>query len=75
MDRLKLRGRIIEKYGTIGTFCQEIGISPNTATNVLGGKTTPTSKKLPKWCAALNIAPDEIGDFFYPETWENYGNR
>lgn len=71
MDRLKLRGRIIEKYGTIGAFCQEIGVSPNTATNVLGGKTTPTSKKMPKWCAALNIAPDEIGDFFYRETWEN----
>lgn len=72
MDRLKLRGRIIEKYGTIGAFCMSIGISPNTATNVLGGKTTPTSKKMPIWCKALDIPMEEAGKFFFPETWENY---
>ena len=67
MERAKLRGRIIEKYGTIGAFCREIGIHPNTATNVLEGRTTPTSKKLPKWCAALDIAQEETGIFFAVE--------
>lgn len=71
MERRKLKGRIIEKYGTIGAFCDEIKIHRNTATNVLDGKTTPTRKKMPKWCEALNIAPEEIGYFFYPETCEN----
>lgn len=68
MERLKLRGRIIEKFGTIGAFCQEIEINPGTARNVLSGRTTPTRKMIPKWCEALEIAPDDIGIFFYRET-------
>lgn len=71
MERLKLRGKIIEKYGTIGAFCRALGINPGTARNVLNGRTTPTSKKIPKWCEALEIAPDEAGIFFNPETSEN----
>lgn len=71
MERLKLRGRVIEKYGTIGAFCRELGINPGTARNVLSGRTTPTSKKIPKWCEALEIAPSEARIFFYPETSEN----
>lgn len=67
MERLKLRGRIIEKYGTIGAFCRTIGIHPNTATNVLDGKTTPTWKKLPVWCEALDIPKEDIGIFFTVE--------
>lgn len=64
MERLKLRGKIIEKYGTIGAFCRAIGINPGTAWNVLSGRTTPTRKKIPVWCEALEIEPDEAGIFF-----------
>ena len=71
MERRKLRGRIIEKFGTIGAFCKTVRIHPTTATNVLDGRTMPTKKNLPKWCEALDIATEEIGKFFYPETWEN----
>ena len=71
MERLKLRARIVEKYGTIGAFCNTLGIATSTATRVLSGKTAPTSKKILKWCAALEIAPEDMGRFFYPETLEN----
>lgn len=64
MQRLKLRGRIIERFGTIGAFTSNLGISATTASNVLSGKTTPTSKQLPKWCEALDIDPAETGIFF-----------
>ena len=64
MKRLKLRGRIIEKYGTIGAFAERIGVSSSTATNVLNGKTTPTSKSMPKWCDALGIDLRDVGIFF-----------
>lgn len=64
MERLKLRGRIVEKYGTIGAFAARIGIARNTATNVLSGRTTPTRKMLPIWCEALGIEPEETGIFF-----------
>ena len=73
MERLKLRARIIEKYGTIGAFCKAMAINPGTASNVLSGKTTPTSKKLPKWCMALEIPQEDMGKFFYPETLEIQG--
>lgn len=64
MERLKLRGRIIERFGTIGAFVEALGITANTATNVLSGKTTPTSRMLPRWCDALDIDPAEVGIFF-----------
>ena len=71
MERLRLRGRIVERYGTISRFAQTIGITNQTATNVLSGATTPTSKKIPVWCDALGIGRDEIGVFFYEPTSEN----
>lgn len=71
MERLKLRGRIVERYGTITRFARTIGITNQTATNVLSGVTTPTSKKLPVWCDALGIDANEIGLFFYTPTSEN----
>ena len=71
MERLKLRARIIEHFGTIGHFARHIGITQTTASNVLSGKTTPTSKKIGAWCEALQIQPEEIGIFFTPKTLEN----
>lgn len=64
MERLKLRGRIVEKYQTNRAFAEKIGITPMTVTNVLQGKTTPTSRMLAVWCAALDIKPEESGIFF-----------
>lgn len=71
MERMKLRGRIVEKYGTSLAFAESLGISPATVTNVVKGKTTPKTKRMPAWCKALDIKAEEIGIFFYPETWEN----
>lgn len=71
MKRQKLRGRIVEKYGTNLAFADAIGVTPMTVTNVIHGHSTPTAKRMPEWCSALDIAPEEIGIFFYPETTEN----
>lgn len=64
MERLKLRARIVEKYGTNRQFAEIMGITPLTVTNVVKGKTTPTTRQLPRWCEALEIAPEETGIFF-----------
>ncbi len=37
-EYLKLRGRIIEKYGTIGAFADEVGISRTQMSKKLQGK-------------------------------------
>lgn len=64
MERLKLRARIVEKYGTNKAFAKHLGIAPYTVTNVIKGRTTPTTRQIPKWCDALEIAPEETGIFF-----------
>lgn len=64
MERLKLRARIIEKYGTLGRFCQKTGISPHTVTNVLSGRSTPNALARLGWCHILDIA-DEDADIFF----------
>lgn len=71
MERRKLRARIVEKYGTSQAFAAELGITSATVSNVVKGHTTPKTKLMPVWCKALDIKPEEIGIFFYPETWEN----
>lgn len=71
MSRQMLRGRIVERYGTIMNFCKEIGISGSTATAVLTGDTTPKRGMMTVWCQKLGIEQNEIGAFFYPETSEN----
>lgn len=64
MERLKLRARIVEKFGTNRQFAEILGITPLTVTNVVKGRTTPTTRQLPRWCEALEIAPEETGLFF-----------
>lgn len=71
MKRQKLRARIVEKYGTNLAFADAIGVVNTTVTNVVQGHSTPTAKAMPVWCKALDIRPEEIGIFFYPESWEN----
>lgn len=71
MERRKLKARIVEKYGTSQAFAAALGITSTTVSNVVRGRTTPKTKWMPAWCKALDIKPEEIGVFFYPETWEN----
>lgn len=70
MERLKLRARIIEKYGTIGRFCASVGISPVTVTNVLAGRTTPHPLAIIGWCHVLSIPEEDAAIFFTREVAE-----
>ena len=70
MERLKLRARIIEKYGTIGRFCASVGISPVTVTNVLAGRTMPNQLAIIGWCHVLSIPEEEANIFFGREVAE-----
>ena len=70
MKRLKLRGRIIEKYGTIGAFAKKYGVTQQSVSNVLRGTITPRGFTLAGWMAALEIPEDEAYIFF-TESLEN----
>lgn len=66
MERLKLKGRIIEKYGTISAFAERFGTTPQTVGNVLRGSITPKGLTLSGWLAALDI-PEEDAYIFFAE--------
>lgn len=61
----KLRGRIVEKYGTQAKFAQELGISPTAMSEKMTGKTMFSQKDIDQWRKLLDIDSDDIGIYFF----------
>ena len=61
----KLIGRIIEKYGTRKAFAEAVGISENSMSLKLSGKTGFTRDEMVRWGDLLNIDVSEFGDYFF----------
>lgn len=61
----KLRGRIIEKYGTISSFSKVVGISRVSIYLKLSGKVGFTTAQVENWSRLLGIATKDIGLFFF----------
>lgn len=61
----KLRGRIVEKYGSQEKFCEAVGLSPVSVSNKMTGQTGFSQKDIVKWCELLDIDLKEVGLFFY----------
>ena len=70
MERMRLRGRIVEKYGTISAFAKKFGTTHQTIGNVLRGDITPQGLTLAGWLAALDI-PEDQAYIFFAEGLEN----
>lgn len=61
----KLRGRIVEKYGTQAKFAQELGISSTAMSEKMTGKTTFSQRDIEKWRQLLDIDSEDIGKYFF----------
>lgn len=61
----KLRGKIVEKYGTQERFASAIGLSNTTVTKKLTGNVQFTQTDIIKWSAALGIALKDVGAFYF----------
>ena len=61
----KLRGKIVEKYGTQEEFARAIGISRNSLSLKMTGKTGISQADIIKWSELLEIKADEIGQYFF----------
>ena len=61
----KLRGRIVEKYGTNGNFAEKINVSLVTVSNKLRGVTQFSQDDIILWCEALEIPLAESGSYFF----------
>lgn len=63
----KLRGRIVEKFGTIEAFAERINTSSVTVSKKLNGKTQFSQADIVKWGAVLNIDRKDFGAYFFAE--------
>lgn len=61
----KLKGRIIELYGTQGNFAKRVGISKNSMSKKLTGKTEFSQKDIIQWSVLLNLNKNEYGEYFF----------
>ena len=63
----KIRGRIVEKYGTQAAFAKAIGKSEVTVINKMNGKASFTDKDIVDWSNALEIDKDNVGEYFFAD--------
>ena len=61
----KLRGRIIEKFGTQEKFAKAIGISENSLSKKMQCKTGISQTDMMLWAKLLDISIDEYGKYFF----------
>lgn len=64
-DTSKLRGRIIEKFGTLSRFSEECGKSMSFISLYMNGKTTLDQTTMDKWIDLLDIPAVDIGLYFF----------
>lgn len=61
----KLRGRIIEKYGSQEKFAEVLGISANSLSKKMTGKTGFSQKDIILWSNLLNVDKTEYSEYFF----------
>lgn len=65
MDYSKLKGRIIEKYGTRTAFADAIGITMESLSRRLNNGTNFKADEYVKACDLLDIPPKEMHLYFF----------
>jgi transcriptional regulator with XRE-family HTH domain len=61
----KLIGRIVEKYGTRKEFAKVLGISENSMSLKLNGKTGFSKEDMIRWGELLDIDVNDFGAYFF----------
>lgn len=61
----KLKGKIVEVYGTLGNFSKTMGWSEHTNSLKINGKIEWKQREILKACSLLDIPIDEISDYFF----------
>lgn len=65
MTYSKLRGRIVEKFGTITAFSEVLGKKVQTVSRKLNSDLGFTKDDILDWCELLEIPKEEIGIYFF----------
>lgn len=61
----KLRGRIIEKYGSQENYAKKLGLSVNSVSKKMNGKSGFSQKDMIRWAELLDIDTDDYGSYFF----------
>ena len=61
----KLRGRIIEKYGSIEKFADNLGLSQTSVSKKLNNKSGFSRDDIFKWSDLLEISKDDFVSYFF----------
>ncbi len=64
-DYSKLRGRIVEKYGSQRQFADKVGVSEQTITSKMNGRVAISQEDVVTWSELLDIEAVDIGAYFF----------
>lgn len=64
-DFSTLKGKIVEKFGTIKNFAEKIGTDKGTISNKLNGRIDFTVSEIFIWSNALNIQSEDYRYYFF----------
>lgn len=64
-DYRKLRGKIVEIYGSQTAFVEAFGVSENTFSLKMNNKVRFSANDIIKICRMLDIPKNEIGEYFF----------
>lgn len=63
----KLRGKIVEMFGSQKEFSKQINLSEQSVTAKLNGRSDFSQEDIIRWSNALEIKLDEIGAYFFSQ--------
>ena len=61
----KLKGRIVEKYGTMGAFAEALGLSKQSLSLKMTGKVGLSQEDIELWSELLDIPQEDYGIFYF----------
>lgn len=61
----KLRGRIVEKFGTLKAFSKAVHNSESFISQYMNGKKILDQKMIDSWASALEIPATEYDEYFF----------
>lgn len=61
----KLKGRIVEKFGSQSRFAEALGTTENTVSRKMQSKVEFSKEDMIKWAKLLDIPKDDIPDYFF----------
>lgn len=61
----KLRGKIVELYGSQDKFADKIQLSRNSVSKKMNCQVGFSQEDIVKWSMLLNIQPNEYGEYFF----------